>query len=593
MNNEELLNEELLDEQEERASSGSFTTSSYEGRSLTFNWSVKSQNVANNQTTIQWSLVGSGSYTAGWVTCGNFKVLIDNKQVYFSSTRINVYSGTVVASGTYTFTHNSNGTKSFTAYAEAGIYNVAVNCKGSGTWSLPSIARNATITNAPNFNDEQNPTINYSNPAGNNVTSLQACISLTGAVADIPYREISKTGTSYTFNLTNAERNTLRQNTSGKTRTVYFVVQTVINGQTLRSSKQVTLTITNANPIINSLSYKDNKSSTVAITGNNQQIIQNQSLLQLTISGVTAQKYASISKVTYSINSNVTDVSNSYTNPINIGAVNFSSNFNLVVTATDSRGYTTSKSITIQMLAWKLPYATIHLNRQSNFYVETNMLVNAQYSSVNNKNSVIVQYQYKKATDSSYSSLITIANNTQVTASFDNAFDYDFKFIVTDLFGSTTYNMVLAKGIPLMFFDRNLNSVGINCFPKKANDVAVNGKSIIPVVLFTGNDLTPITLSDSAANYTYLEIFYVDNNSAGFNSTRVYNPNGKTVDLSIVEPSDTTPNRTYIRRTAFTISGNTITPNTTTSGFVLIDGSSVSTTNGANYIAIHRVLGYE
>lgn len=582
-------NEEL----EPRASSGSFTTTSCEGRSLTFNWNVRSQNVANNQTTINWSLVGSGSYTEGWVTCGNFKVKIDGKQVYYSANRVNVYSGTVVASGTYTFTHDNSGNKSFTASAEAGIYYVAVNCSGSGNWSLPSISRNATITNAPNFNDEQNPVLTYTNPAGNNVTSLQACISLTGAVADIPYRNISKTGTSYTFNLTDAERNTLRQNTSGKTRTVYFVIQTVINGQTLRNSKQVTLTITNANPVINSLSYKDNKSSTVAITGNNQQIIQNQSLLQLTISGVSAKKYASISKVTYSINSYTVDITNSYTNPVNIGAINYSSNFNLIVTATDSRGYSTSKTITIQMLAWKLPYATINLARRSNFYAETDMLVNAHYSSVNNKNSVTIKYQYKKSTDSSYSALVTIANNTQTTATFDNTSDYDFKFIVSDLFGSTTYNLVLAKGIPLMFFDRNLNSVSINGFPKKANDISINGKSLIPVVLFTGNDLTPITLSDSVANYTYIEIFYVDNNSAGFNSTRIYNPNGKTVDLSIVEPSDSTANRTYIRRTAFTISGNTITPNTTTSGFVLIDGTNVSTTNGANYIAIQRVLGYE
>ena len=141
------------------ANSGSFTTSSSEGRSLTFNWSVKSQSVATNQTTINWSLVGSGSYTAGWVTCGNFKVTIEGNTVYSSATRINVYSGTVVASGTYTFTHSSNGTKSFTAYAEAGIYYVAVNCTGTGTWSLPTINRQATITSAPNFNDEANPTI--------------------------------------------------------------------------------------------------------------------------------------------------------------------------------------------------------------------------------------------------------------------------------------------------------------------------------------------------------------------------------------------------------------------------------------------------
>ena len=461
------------------ANSGSFTTTSCEGRSLTFNWSVRSQNIASNQTTINWNLVGSGDYTYGWVTCGNFKVTIDGKQVYFSATRINVYSGTVVASGTYTFTHDNSGNKSFTAKAEAGIYYVAVNCSGSGTWSLPQISRAATITKAPNFNDEANPTITYSNPAGNNVSSLQACISLTGSASDVPYRDISKTGTSYTFNLTEAERNTLRQATTGKSRTVYFYIRTIINGTTLYNSYAVTFSIVNGNPVITSLSYKDNNSSTVAITENDQKIIQNQSLLQLTVSSVSAKKYANVSQVTYSINGYTVDITNSYTSPINIGTINYSSNFDLVVTVKDSRGFTTSKTINIQMLAWKLPYATINMARQSNFYAATDILVNGYCSSVDNKNSVTIKYQYKKSSDSSYSALVTIANNTQVTASFDNAYDYDFKFIISDLFGSTTYNMVLAKGIPLMFFDRNLNSVGVNCFPSKANDIALNGYSII------------------------------------------------------------------------------------------------------------------
>ena len=480
------------------ASSGSFTTTSCEGRSLTFNWSVKSQNVANNQTTIQWSLVGSGDYTYGWVTCGNFKVIIDGKQVYFSATRINVYSGTVVASGTYTFTHDNSGKKSFSARAEAGIYYVAVNCSGSGSWSLPDIARNATITKAPNFNDEANPTINYSNPAGNNVTSLQACISLTGSASDVAYRDISKTGTNYTFNLTEAERNVLRQATTGKSRTVYFYIKTVINGTTLYNSYGVTFSITNANPVIGTLSYKDSKASTVAITGNNQKIIQNQSLLQLIISGVTAQKYASISKVEYLINSYSVDITSSYGSPVNIGTINYSSNFNLIVRVTDSRGYVSTKTITIQMLAWKLPYATIQIARRSNFYAETDILVNAQYSSVDNKNSVTIKYQYKKTSDSSYSSLITIANNTQVTATLDNAYDYDVRFIISDLFGSTTYNLVLAKGIPLAFFDRNLNSMSLNGFPKKPNSF-YSGNLQVDNLIYVGSQVLYDSYSTSSS----------------------------------------------------------------------------------------------
>ena len=576
------------------ANSGSFTTSSCEGRSLTFNWSVKSQNVANNQTTITWTLTGSGSYTAGWVTCGNFKVTIDGKQVYYSTTRMNVYSGTVVASGTYTFTHNSSGAKSFTAYAEAGIWYVAVNCSGSGSWSLPSIARNATITSAPNFTDIQNPTIQYTNPAGTNVTSLQVCISLTGAVADVAYRNVSLTGTSYTFNLTEAERNVLRQGTTGKSRSVLFVIQTVINGQTLRSSQSVTFSIVNANPTIGSVSYKDSNATTVAITGNDQQIIQNQSTLQLTIGQVQALKYASISKVEYQINSYKVDITSSYTNPVNIGTINYSQNFTLAVIVTDSRGFVTTQNVTVQMLAWKLPYATINLARQSNFYAETNIKVQAYYSSVDSHNSVTIQYKYKKTSDTTYSSPVTIQNNTQVTATFDNSYDYDFQFIITDLFGTTTYNAVLSKGIPLMFFDRNLNAVGINCFPLKANDVAVNGKSILPVTLYNGGaSAGTIVLSDSSANYSYIEIFYTDNNNNGNSSIKIESPNGKYADLSLVEQGGTNK-YTYIRRTEYLISGTSITPETSNAGYVLIVDNAVNTTTaGTNYIQITKVIGWE
>lgn len=128
-----------------QVSSGSFNTTSAEGRYLTFNWSVDNTSIANNYKEIYWSLVGAG--TSGYVTCGNFKVVIDGETVYSSSTRINVYVGTVIASGKKKLYHSNTGTKSFSARVEAGIFDVAVNCSGSGSWELPTIPRYANITN--------------------------------------------------------------------------------------------------------------------------------------------------------------------------------------------------------------------------------------------------------------------------------------------------------------------------------------------------------------------------------------------------------------------------------------------------------------
>jgi hypothetical protein len=123
------------------ASSGSFGTGNYHGRYLTFNWWTNGRSIDGNYTDIGWNLVGSGNASASWYKAGNFKVVIDGEEVYSSSSRINLYNGTTVASGTKRIYHDGQGNKQFSAYAEAGIYTVAVNCTGSGSWWLDNIPR--------------------------------------------------------------------------------------------------------------------------------------------------------------------------------------------------------------------------------------------------------------------------------------------------------------------------------------------------------------------------------------------------------------------------------------------------------------------
>lgn len=127
------------------AASGSFNTSAYHAsdgtRFLTFSWNEINQNVSSNTTTISWALKGGGTSTQ-YVYAGNFKVVIEGQVVYsYTGERIQLRNGTTVASGNFTFTHNADGTKSFSASAEGGIYTYAVNCTGSKTFALETIAR--------------------------------------------------------------------------------------------------------------------------------------------------------------------------------------------------------------------------------------------------------------------------------------------------------------------------------------------------------------------------------------------------------------------------------------------------------------------
>ena len=439
--------------------------------------------------------------------------MIDGSVVYSSSTRINLKNGTVVASGTYTMTHNSAGARSFSASAEAGIYYVAVNCRGNGSWDLPSIPRAATINSADNFNDTGNPKITYSNPAGNSVSSLRACIANTsGSVVYAPYRDISKTGNSYTFNLTDAERNALRAaSPNSNTLAVKFYVTTVIGGQTYYSTLDRTMTIVNANPTFN-VAYLDTNSATVSITTNNQQIVQNQSTLRINVSSAVALKSATLKTATCTVLG--TNYSANITNgaaTLNIGQINSSSNLDIAVKVTDSRGNSTTKSITVQVLAWQLPNALVTMQRQNNYYSDTDITVDGSYASVNNKNQMWIWLRYKKTTDTTWSSYVAMQDNVAQTFNLDNNYAWNIQVSIDDKFGNTTYNLVLPRGLPIIYFDRIKSSTGFNCFPQENNAVEVNGINVLRSVMtrYLTADLSNLT-ADS-----YVKINLTGTNSFG------------------------------------------------------------------------------
>ena len=469
------------------ATSGSFNTTGYQGRYLTFAWSLSSQSIENNSSVISWTLKGAGNASSSWYNAGNFKVVVNGTTVYSSSTRIKLYNGTTVASGNLTINHGSDGNKSFSASAQAGIYTVAVNCSGSGSFDLPPIARAATLTAAPNFTDEQSPTISYSNPAGNAVTTLQACISLTGSTDNISYRDIPKTGSSYTFELTSSERNLLRQaSPSSNTLNVIFYVKTVINGSTYYSTLNRTMTIVNANPTITGVSYKDVNSTTTAITGNDQKIIQNNSSVSFTFNVLTALKGASLTKIDITVNAVKlsTNLSGSSVSSetISYGTINSSSNLNASITLIDSRGNTTTVTKALSILAWSLPTAIISCARRNNYYSETDITVNASYASLGGNNTITIQYQTREQGSSSWSALQSLQDNVQTTINLDNTKAWDIKVIVTDRLGSSTYTLSIDKGIPIVYFDRALRSIGFNCFPKNASSVESEGLVLDDIV---------------------------------------------------------------------------------------------------------------
>ena len=149
--------------------------------------------------------------------------------------------------------HDQDGTKKVSASAKfiTGIREGTIVADPVSK-TLTRIPRAATITSAHDFNDEENPKITYSNPAGTAVTTLQAAIySDDGSTVYADYRNIDKSGTEYPFSLTTEERTTLR-NAARYTNSlpVKFYLKTVLSGTPYTSIVPKTLNIVNADPIV-------------------------------------------------------------------------------------------------------------------------------------------------------------------------------------------------------------------------------------------------------------------------------------------------------------------------------------------------------
>ena len=133
----------------------------------------------------------------------------------------------------------------------------------------------------------------------------------------------------------------------------------------------------------------------------------------------------------------------------------------------------------------------------------------------------------------------------------------------------------------------NTTNITIN-----TNDIT-SLKKLVPTILFdasTGSTGT-ITLSDSSANYSYLEIYFYTNDGwqyKGYQKCMLEGSNA-TYHTLIATWTDTS-GRCYLKAKNISISGNTI----SNIGYAEVNLSGgAPTTTASNDIYIRRVLGYK
>ena len=474
---------------------------------LTASFTENSTNTTNNTSniTVTGSLasVYQGGVAPSWSSNYTSTLVVywhDNRenydrQVASTSTKSLGGGASITASGTINVTHNDDGTLSGYAYAyftqgsSSGGWCPSSDGVNNSWTALTTIARASVPSISPStFNIGDTITINTNRKS----TAFTHNVIL--YFGNYSYTIATGVTDQVTFNTSQVASNMYQQIPNAPQGEGNITLETY-NGSTYIGTKYSTFIakVTNSSPTFNK-AYLDTNATTTAITNNNQQIIRNNSTLQINVTNAQAKNYATLSSASVNINGTIYNASFSGSSAtFNIGTLNIASNTTAIVTVTDSRGIKTNQNLSLTILDWQLPTAIITLQRENNFYSETNINVNADYSSLDNKNTITIKVREKKVSDSTYGSYTDLQDEVTTQLTLDNNYAWDVQVLVQDKIGSTTYNLTLDRGIPITFFDRSKRSVGINCFPADSESLEVTGENILSRILGYGQVANQVT----------------------------------------------------------------------------------------------------
>jgi len=458
------------------ASSGSFNTSGYSGRYLTFAWSIKSQDVASNKTVISWSLKGAGGGST-WYKAGNFKVVIAGTTVYSSTTRIELHNGTTVASGTHTLVHNADGSRSFTASAEAGIYDIAVNCTGSGTFTLDAIPRASqpslvtwpeTTNNVGDFGETFSIHMNRKSDVFTHTVRYEYG-KRSGTIATGV-----TTGTTWAVPLSFMDDIPNATSASG------LIYVDTYNGTTKVGTKYTGFTVKVPASVKPTCTIQVLDATDIQKAYGN--LVKGLSKLYVKVNGYPAYSSPIASRAATANGGRYS------TEEFTTGALKAAGTATVTATVTDKRGrVSAAASASFAVLDYNLPSIKALTVRRCNEDGTENeqgeyvrVVFSAAITALNNKNTAAYKLRYKKSTDSSFTevTLGTLANTYTVndavyTFQADSSHSYDVEVEAKDNHGTTTRSTSASTAFTLINWGADGTSMGIGKVAEKANTLQI------------------------------------------------------------------------------------------------------------------------
>lgn len=451
-------------------------------------YDVLSQNISGNYTTFRlYGIFYYGGGTSVGSSSSSFKV----NGVEVKSGSYRYYPGdTQLGYTDINVYHNNDGSFPETWIGiNASSYHV--NGNASGRIYAPTIPRQANVTSATDFTDETNPTIKYNNPGGFRINARLEFANMSGIIRR---DNISNTGT-YKFDLTEEERNLLRQKCTGNSITVREVIATCIGGtaETNWSWQDKKMTIVNANPIFTDFRIEDINPITLELTGDNQTIIKGYSNVKATISNpAEALKYATMNKYRFTSGDLSTDIS--YSESEISGTLNkvMSGTFN--VYAIDSRNNSTLVTRFADEISYNpLIKGTISIARQNGVSERTTLQFNGTIDEINFGNVInsvkVCKYRYKTSSSewSEYRDIIPTVSNNQfsfnnlILGDADEGFDignsYSIEVYVEDELSNVTFTATLGSGIPNIAIHKNGVGIMGKYDTNEGGDFQIRGKN--------------------------------------------------------------------------------------------------------------------
>lgn len=523
--------------------------------------------------------------------------------------------------------HNADGTR--TVYISLTLKITETSLKQTKTWTdtleLTTIPRATTPTfSSDSVNMGSQVTINL-NRASSNFThklsydfgTLSNQTSGLGASTNV--------GTSTTFTPPLNLANQVPNSPSG-TCTVTCITY---NGSTQTDAykigtKTATLTLTVPSSVKPSISIGTLAEASSVVPSSWGVYVQGKSKLSIPVT--VTQAYSSPTTGSTTVNGS-TYTTNS-TTTITTGVLTTSGTNTISASVKDGRTRTGSASKTFTVAAYSSPSITtadaIRVN-SSNVADDEGTYISYKFvgeiSSISNKNAKTFRigyrtkgstgaYTYKTLVDNAYS--INVTSYTRITDwTFSSNTGYEIVFEAIDTFRDSSNPIQIKKeissGFDLMNFNTNGKAMAIGKVSEAASDeklfeVALPTKFTETIKVDNQNLLTPyilyddssgtsgnVTLNSSAANYDYLEIFYLNNLTGDKESVKVFSPNSSSFKATSHIYSSSSL-RIYVA--SCIISTTTITRND--ESYINLNYSTGNIArSSSNVIKIYKVLGWK